>query len=141
MSEIITDHDKETNLLTKTLELEEGVILKAIRFNVGEMWSVYLQEDGKDTLLCAKSGREVIWLFMFVQDCINADNKAGSCYQGTWASYMWNALCLRVVTNFHPERFETIAGFIYMWSKENEGELAQRILDAIVDASGKGVAK
>lgn len=131
MSQVKTFHDTRTNVLTKELKLEEGVKLKAVRYNVGELWGIYAVEDDEEQLLCAKTGREMIWIFAFVEDCIKVDEMSGETYDGTWASFMWLVLCMRRVTNFYAMRMEAIAGFIYMWAKLEDQETANRILDYV----------
>lgn len=128
MSKVKTFHNALTNVLTKELELEEGVKLKAVRHNVGELWGIYIVEDGEEQLLCAKTGREMIWIFAFVEDCIHVDVMSGETYNGTWSSLMWLVLCMRCVTRFYMARMDAIAGFIYMWAKLEDQETADRVL-------------
>lgn len=130
---ITTLHDEATNVLVKSMYLEEGVMLKAVRNHVGELWTVSLVEDGVEgNILCAKPGREIMHIFLFVQDCVNADLFSREMYEGSFSSLMWLALCFRHITNFRSERFECLAGFIYMWAKE-EGD--EKLCRAILEAS------
>lgn len=131
MSRVKTFHDTRTNVLTKELEIEKGATLRAVRHEVGELWNIYVIEDGKEIPLCSKTGREMIWVFAFVEDCIKVDELSGETYDGTWASFMWLVLCMRRVTNFYATRMKAIAGFIYMWAKLEDQETANRILDYV----------